>query len=178
MKGMTHSLEAMGSFNLLLRFHSLCTLQGEPCAVRRGWNTRLLRRGDQEKADGRKEPAEPVLELSQVASGARTLGEMRGEGEIQQAIITGGAFCCLWMDGAFGLQEEWAPFISFPTALHDFICWASSLVSAGRGDEVTYEARVGRGLKGLSWRNFPWKSPTDTETRKFQSKSIFNLRNA
>lgn len=59
-------------------------------------------------------PPGPVLELSQVASGARTLGEMRGEEKIQLGIIIEGAFCCPWMDRAFGLQEEWAPLVSFP----------------------------------------------------------------
>ena len=55
---------------------------------------RLVRIGEREKMDGRKAPIGPVLELSQVASGARTLGEMRGEGKIQWGIITEGAFCC------------------------------------------------------------------------------------
>lgn len=50
--------------------------------------------GEREKADSSKDPTGPALELSQVASGARTSGEMRGEGKIQQGIITEGAFCC------------------------------------------------------------------------------------
>lgn len=50
-----HPLEAMGSFNLLLRFHSLCMLQGEPCVVWRWWNTCLVGTGEREKTDGRKD---------------------------------------------------------------------------------------------------------------------------
>lgn len=175
---MTHSLEAMGSFNLLLDFLSLCTLQGEPCVVRRWWNMRLVGMGEWEKADGRKEPRGPVLELSQVASGAKTLREMREEGKIQQGIVTEGAFCCPWMDRASACRRNGPPLLLSPAAPHDFICWASSLVSAGKGDEVTYEGRMVRGLWGFSWRNSPWESPTDPETRKLQSKSIFSLRNA
>lgn len=61
-----------------------------------------------------KGPAGLVLEFSQVASGARTLGEMRGERKIQQGSITEGSFYCPRKDRAFGLKEEWAPFVSFP----------------------------------------------------------------
>jgi len=53
----------------------------------------LVRMEEQDRADSRKEVSGPVLELSQVVSGARTLGEMRREGKIQQGIITEGASC-------------------------------------------------------------------------------------
>lgn len=35
---------------------------------------------------------------------------------------------------------------------------------------------MGRGLTGLSWSNMPWRSLSDREMRKFQSKSICNIQ--
>lgn len=54
----------------------------------------LVGMGEWQQADGRKEPRGPDLELSQVASAARMLREMRGEGKIQQGIVKEGAFRC------------------------------------------------------------------------------------
>lgn len=54
----------------------------------------------------------------------------------------------------------------------------SSLVSSGRRAAGTYEARPGRGLISLSWINLPWRSQSDIETRKFQSKSICTVQSA
>lgn len=54
----------------------------------------LVGMGERQQADGRKEPRGPDLELSKVASAARMLREMRGEGKIQQGIVKEGAFRC------------------------------------------------------------------------------------
>lgn len=50
------------------------------------------------------------------------------------------------------------------------------MVCAGRRAAGSYEAKLGRGLTGLPWSSNPWRSLSDTEMRKFQSKSICNIQ--
>lgn len=52
------------------------------------------------------------------------------------------------------------------------------MVCAGRRAAGSYEARLGRGLTGLPWSSNPWRSLSDTEMRKFQSKSMCNIQSA
>lgn len=76
---------------------------------------------EQEKANGRKEPTGPVLELSRGASGARALGEMRGEGKIQQGIIIKGHFAVPEWTGLLACRRNGPPLLAFLTAPRDFI---------------------------------------------------------
>lgn len=153
--------------NLLWPCRSLCVLQKSSVHVP-GQN-RGIGEGEWQKGA---HMAWGSLRWFQEPGHGKKLGE---KGKYSRELLQEGLFAVPEWTGLLVCGRNGAPLLAFPTAPHDLISWASSLVSAGKRAAGTYEARLGRGLTGLSWSNIPWRSLSDIKMRKFQSKSICNI---
>lgn len=156
--------------NLLWPCCSLCMLQEEFCA--HAWSEQGNRRRWMAERRPHGLPWGSLRWFQEPGHG-RKLGE---KGKCSRELLQKGLFAVPeWL---LACGRNGAPLLAFPTAPRDFCSWGSSLVSAGRRASGTYEARLGRGLIRLSWINLPWRSLSDIEMRKFQSKSIYNIQSA